>query len=35
MPTLHDFTMKTIDGEQRSLGDFEGKVVLLVKVASE
>lgn len=35
MPTLHDFTMKTIDGEQRSLGDFKGKVVLLVNVASK
>ena len=35
MPTLHDFTMKTIDGEQRSLGDFSGKVVLLVNVASK
>ena len=35
MSTLHDFKMKTIDGEQRSLGDFAGKVVLLVNVASK
>ena len=35
MPTLHDFTMKTIDGEQRSLGDFKGKALLLVNVASK
>lgn len=35
MPTLHDFTMKTIDGEQRSLRDFEGKAVLVVNVASK
>lgn len=35
MPTLHDFTMKTIDGEQRSLGDFRGKAVLVVNVASK
>lgn len=35
MSSLHDFTMKTIDGQQRSLGDFAGKVVLLVNVASK
>ncbi|MBM4246986.1 MAG: glutathione peroxidase [Deltaproteobacteria bacterium] len=35
MPNLHDFTMNTIDGEARSLGDFKGKVVLLVNVASK
>jgi glutathione peroxidase len=31
---LHDFELKTIDGKQRSLGDFAGKVVLVVNVAS-
>ena len=35
MSTLHDFTAKTIDGKDRSLGDFEGKVCLVVNVASE
>lgn len=34
MTTLHDFTMKTITGEDRSLADFRGKVVLVVNVAS-
>ncbi|HEY8518302.1 MAG TPA: glutathione peroxidase [Candidatus Binatia bacterium] len=33
--TLHDFTMKTIDGEQRSLADFRGKALLVVNVASK
>ncbi|MDC3962879.1 glutathione peroxidase [Polyangium jinanense] len=33
--SLHDFKMKTIFGEERSLGDFRGKVVLVVNVASE
>jgi len=35
MPKLHDFTMKTIDGDSRSLGDFAGKAVLVVNVASK
>ncbi len=34
MTTLHDFTVTTIDGEERSLGDLRGKVVLVVNVAS-
>lgn len=34
MTTLYDFTLKTIDGSERPLKDFEGKVVLLVNVAS-
>ncbi|HEY8429102.1 MAG TPA: glutathione peroxidase [Sandaracinaceae bacterium] len=34
MTTLYDFTMKTIDGEEQSLRAYEGKVVLLVNVAS-
>ncbi|MDI1436751.1 glutathione peroxidase [Polyangium sorediatum] len=33
--SLHDFKMKTIFGEERSLGDFRGKVVLVVNTASE
>lgn len=38
MPTtssLYDFTMKTIDGEMRSLSDFKGKTLLIVNVASK
>jgi len=35
MPTLHDFTMKTIDGEQHSLAEFKDKVLLVVNVASK
>ncbi len=34
-PTLHDFSAKTIDGEERSLADFRGKAVLVVNVASK
>jgi glutathione peroxidase len=33
--SFHDFTMKTIDGKERSLGDFRGKVLLVVNTASE
>jgi glutathione peroxidase len=32
--SIYDFTMKSIDGQQVSLGSFKGKVVLLVNVAS-
>lgn len=32
---LYSFTMKTIDGKDRSLADYKGKVLLLVNVASE
>ena len=35
MPTAHDFSHPTIDGEGRSLGDFAGKVLLVVNVASK
>ncbi|HAC81264.1 MAG: glutathione peroxidase [Candidatus Binatia bacterium] len=35
MSSLHDFSMKNIDGEEQSLADFAGKVVLLVNVASQ
>jgi glutathione peroxidase len=33
--TIHDFTAKTIDGEERSLRDYAGKVVLVTNVASQ
>lgn len=35
MPTLHDFSARTIDGEERSLRDLHGKVALVVNVASK
>jgi glutathione peroxidase len=35
MTTLHDFRARTISGEERSLGDFRGKVALVVNVASK
>jgi glutathione peroxidase len=35
MTTFHDFTMTAIDGSKKSLGDFSGKVVLAVNVASK
>jgi glutathione peroxidase len=31
---LYDFTMKTIDGKDRSLAEYKGKVLLVVNVAS-
>ncbi len=34
MTTLHDFTLRAIDGEDRSLKDLEGQVALVVNVAS-
>ena len=34
MTTLHDFSLKDIDGEEHSLGEYRGKVVLVVNVAS-
>jgi glutathione peroxidase len=33
--TIHDLTVKTIDGQNRSLGDYRGKVLLVVNTASE
>jgi glutathione peroxidase len=33
--SLHDISAKTIDGEEKSLGDYKGKVVLVVNTASE
>lgn len=35
MPTLHDFSATTIDGDERSLRDYAGKVALVVNVASQ
>ena len=35
MTTLHDFTATTIDGQERSLGDYAGQLVLVVNTASE
>lgn len=32
--TIYNFTMKTIDGKERSLADFKGKTVLIVNTAS-
>lgn len=33
--SVHEFSMKSIDGKQTSLGDYKGKVVLFVNVASQ
>jgi len=33
--TIYDFTAKTIDGDERSLRDYTGKVMLVVNVASQ
>jgi glutathione peroxidase len=35
MAKVHDFSLPAIDGRERSLADFEGKVLLLVNVASK
>ena len=35
MTTAHDFDAKTITGQQKSLRDYAGKVMLIVNVASE
>ena len=32
--SVYDFTMKTIDGADKNLGDYKGKVLLIVNVAS-
>jgi glutathione peroxidase len=34
MTTAHDFKLKTIDGQDKSLADYRGKALLLVNVAS-
>ncbi len=33
--SVYDFKMKTIDGAEKSLADYKGKVLLIVNVASE
>ncbi|HEY4128405.1 MAG TPA: glutathione peroxidase [Gammaproteobacteria bacterium] len=35
MPSFHDFSVKTIDGTQKLLKDYQGHPVLVVNVASE
>lgn len=36
IPTsFHDFTVNTIDGKEKNLADYKGKVLLVVNVASE
>jgi len=35
MASLHDFSAKTIDGETKNLGDYAGKTLLVVNVASQ
>jgi glutathione peroxidase len=35
MPDLDSFSMKAIDGADQRLGDYRGKVLLIVNVASE
>jgi glutathione peroxidase len=32
--SAHEFTVRTIDGQDKSLGDYAGKVLLVVNVAS-
>ena len=34
MSQLYDLTMRDIHGNDHSLGDYQGKVVLIVNVAS-
>jgi len=33
--TIHEFRARTIDGDERSLDEYKGKVVLVVNVASQ
>ena len=35
MTTAHDFSLKTIDGKDKKLSDYKGKVVVVVNVASQ
>ena len=35
MPTLSDFTARTLDGHEQDLGEYAGKVVLVVNTASQ
>ncbi|MDE2221776.1 MAG: glutathione peroxidase [Candidatus Omnitrophica bacterium] len=34
MPSIYDFKVKTIDGRDENLGDYKGKVLLIVNTAS-
>ncbi len=34
MSVIYDFSAKTLNGEEKSLGDFRGKVMLIVNTAS-
>lgn len=34
MASFHEFSVKTIDGQEKSLADYQGKVLLVVNVAS-
>ncbi len=33
--SVYDYSVKTIDGEERSMADFKGRVLLIVNVASK
>ncbi len=35
MSSIYDFSAKTIDGKEKSLADYKGKVLLIVNVASK
>ena len=35
MSSVHDFSARAIDGVDRSLTDYKGKVLLIVNVASK
>ena len=35
MPNVHDFKVKTIQGQDKNLVDYKGRVLLIVNVASE
>jgi glutathione peroxidase len=35
MATVHDFSARTIDGDEQSLPDYRGKALLIVNVASK
>ena len=35
MPSIYDFSAKTLDGRDISLGDYKGKVLLIVNTASK
>jgi len=35
MASIHDFELKSIQGEQIALSDYQGKVCLVVNLASQ